>query len=264
MAENQSFLPEDYLEKRAQTRTTIICVSLFLIVLTGVVAAWVVSWQQYHDVVRHQRQVRAQFEEAAKRLEQFEKLQAQREQMIHKAQVTGTLIERVPRSVLLAELINSMPPNLSLLDMKVDTKVISRPQPPVTAMARARNQKQVAAAPVKPQPPETQVTIVLTGVAPTDVQVAQFMSSLGGNVMFANQHLGFSEESKIKDQSMRKFRVDIELAPGIDVQRHEPRMVKRELLNNPMSSKMQIVPDGAFQNTSESQQRSDAMPALQD
>jgi hypothetical protein len=264
MAENHSFLPEDYLEKRAQTRTTVFCVSLFLIVLAGVSAAWVVSLQQYNDVVRHQKQVRAQFEEAAKRLEQFEKLQAQREQMIHKAQVTGTLIERVPRSVLLAELINSMPPNLSLLDLKVDTKVISRPQPPETAMARARNQKKAVTEPVKPQPPETQVNIILTGVAPTDVQVAQFMSTLGGNEMFANQHLGFSEESKIKDQSLRKFRVDIELAPGVDAQRHEPKLVKRELLNNPMSTKMQIAPDGVFQNNRESQQRSDAMPALQD
>lgn len=263
MAENHSFLPEDYLEKRAQTRTTVFCVSLFLIVLAGVSAAWVVSLQQYNDVVRHQKQVRAQFEEAAKRLEQFEKLQAQREQMIHKAQVTASLIERVPRSVLLAELINSMPGNLTLLELKVDTKTVNRTPAPSTAMERAKvtsKSKTAKAAPPKPQAPETEVQITMTGVAPTDVQVAQFMSALGSNTMFANQHLGFSEETKLKSMSMRKFRVDIQLAPDADAQQHEPRFVKRESIPNPMSDKMKISPDQVFTNHDASQLRSDVMP----
>lgn len=239
MADNHSFLPEDYLEKRAQKRTNFISLTLLVIVMAGVVAAWYVTVQQRSEVRHQQQLVNTQFEEAARRLDQYEKLQKQREQMIHKAYVTGTLVERVPRSVLLAELINSMPPNLSLLDMQLDTKVIAAAPPPTTAMERAgrnraKKQKQQEAA--LPKPPETQVRIVLTGIAPTDVQVAQFMSTLGHNAMFTEQHLGFSEETILRSRSMRKFRVDIELTRGFDVQDHQPMMVKRQDVANPMDA----------------------------
>lgn len=264
MAENHSFLPEDYLEKRAQKRTNFISLTLFVIVMAGVVAAFYVTDQQRREVRDLQSQVNGQFEEAARRLDQFEKLQAQREQMIHKAQVTGTLIERVPRSVLLAELINSMPVNLSLLELNVDTKVLARAPAPKSAMERARNtkakKKDNDAEPARIQPPETQVEITLIGVAPTDVQVAQFMTSLGHNEMFTDQHLGFSEEAKVKNASMRKFRVGIQIAPGVDVQRHQPKMVKRDSVPNPMSDRMEITPGQAFDRQIDAQRRSDAIP----
>jgi len=263
MAENHSFLPEDYLEKRAQRRTNVISLTLFAIVFAGLSAAWYISHQQRATMRRELMMVDAQFEEAARQLDQLEKLQARREQMIHKAQVTASLIERVPRSVLLAELINSMPGNLTLLELKVDTKTVNRTPAPSTAMERAKvtsKSKTAKAAPPKPQAPETEVQITMTGVAPTDVQVAQFMSALGSNTMFANQHLGFSEETKLKSMSMRKFRVDIQLAPDADAQQHEPRFVKRESIPNPMSDKMKISPDQVFTNHDASQLRSDVMP----
>lgn len=260
MVDNQSFLPEDYLEKRAQRRTNFFSLTLFIIVMAGVVGAYFVTDQQRRDVQKMQAQVNIQFEEAARRLDQFEQLQARREQMIHKAQVTGTLIERVPRSVLLAELINCMPPNLSLLDMKVDTKVVRTSAPPTTAIQRAQKNKKAKDEP-KFQAPETEVSIMLTGVAPTDVQVSQFMTMLGHNPMFANQHLGFSEETTVKGQKMRKFRVDIELAPGVDVQHHQPRLVKRDSIPNPMGSTMELNLENQLEQNNVSQQRSDVLPS---
>ena len=53
---------------------------------------------------------------AAQRIEQFNQLQGQKEKMLRKAKVTSVLIERIPRSVILAELINHMPGTLSLLE----------------------------------------------------------------------------------------------------------------------------------------------------
>lgn len=240
MAEHHSFLPEDYLEKRAQRRTNFFSLTLFVIVMAGVVGAFYVTDQQRRDVKVMQLEVNNQFEEAARRLDQFEKLQQQRQQMIRKAQVTGTLLERVPRSILLAELINAMPLNLSLLDLEVNTKVISKAPVITTALQKASKKKKDKDSPPEYQAPETQVDIVLTGVAPTDVQVAQFMTSLGTNPLFVEQNLGFSEETTLNGQSMRKFRVNIQLAPGLDVHQHKPTLVKRDSVPNPMSDTIEI------------------------
>lgn len=261
MADNQSFLPEDYLEKRAQRRTNFFSLTLFVIVMAGVVGAFYVTDQQRRDVRKMQQTVNEQFEVAARQLDQFEKLQAQREQMVRKAQVTGTLLERVPRSVLLAELINSMPPNLSLLDLKVDTKVITRAPRPTTAMERAKLNNDAKNAKPEFQAPETQVDITLTGVAPTDVQVAQFMSTLGSNDMFAEQHLGFSEETTIQKQNMRKFRVEIQLSPDMDVNKHKPKLVKRDEIPNPMSDTMELSLENQLNKKNDSGLRSDVMPS---
>lgn len=258
MAEQHSFLPEDYLEKRAQRRTNFFSLTLFVIVMAGVVGAFYVTDQQRNDVKAMQQQVNGQFEEAARRLDQFEKLQQQRQQMVRKAQVTGTLIERVPRSVLLAELINAMPLNLSLLDLDVNTKVISRAPVVTTALEKARSKKNKKSAPVY-QAPETRVDIVLTGVAPTDVQVAQFMTALGNNELFSDQNLGYSEETTINGQSMRKFRVNIQLAPDTNVHEHKPTLVKRETVPNPMSDTVQINLEAQLER--QSQMRTEVIPS---
>lgn len=262
MADNQSFLPEDYLEKRAQRRTNFISLTLFVIVMAGVFGAYYVTNQQRNEVAKHLSEVNEQFVYAAQQLDQYEKLQARREEMVRKAQVTGTLLERVPRSVLLAELINSMPPNLSLLDLKVDTKVISRAPRPTTAMEKAKNKKNKSKeSDSEFHAPETEVNIVLTGVAPTDVQVAQFMTTLGQNEMFTDQHLGFSEETTIQKLNMRKFRVDIQLSPDMDVQTHKPTMVKRDSIPNPMAETMELNLENQLNNKNDAGLRSDVIPS---
>ncbi len=124
MAKNMSFLPEDYLEKRTQRRTNVICLALFVVVMSGVIGAFFVTDAQSSELRKREIGVNQRFEEAAKRIEQFEQLQKNKQAMLRKAKITSVLIERVPRSIVLAELINNMPTTLSLLEMELETRVI--------------------------------------------------------------------------------------------------------------------------------------------
>ena len=119
-----SFLPDDYVEKRKQHRTNVVNLTLFVVVMAAILGAFFVTDRQRTEVRSLQRDVNAQFEEAAKRLEQLDQLQVQKKQMVRKARVTGVLLERVPRSLILSELVNSMPSTVSLEELDLTTKVI--------------------------------------------------------------------------------------------------------------------------------------------
>lgn len=256
MAQNMSFLPEDYVEQKVHARTNVICLTLFIIVMGGVIAAWMVTDHQRREVRHLQSSVNRQFEDAAQRIEQFNQLQGQKEKMLRKAKVTSVLIERIPRSVILAELINHMPATLSLLEFELETKVIKRPVLAHTALEQAKEDAKYRGETLRKDGAAvklTEVSMELVGVAPTDVQVAQYMTALGRSSLFRsntdlrdNLNLIFSEQVMIEDQEMRRFRIELKLnqhgtAEGINAKR-----VRRELQMNPMADTIQIDPNGQF------------------
>ena len=244
------FLPEDYLEKRNQRRTNIVSLSLFVVVMTGIIGAFLVTDRQRSEVTRRQAEVNAEFEEAAKRLEQLEDLHVRKDEMLRKARVTSALIERVPRSFILAELINLMPSTLSLLELELTSKVKRVAVVATTSMQQAKQRNLKAARGARspdpaPEVPQDEVTLRLVGVAPTDVQVAQYMTSLSRSEMFSDVNLAFSEEVKlIDDYLMRKFRIDLQLDSTAAAIELEPKLVQRDLKQNPMSNTIQIDANG--------------------
>ncbi len=251
---DMSFLPEDYLERRAQRRTNVICVTLFVIVMSTVIGAYFVSDQQRTDVRKHRDVINARFTEAARRLEQLDELYKRREQMLKKAKVTGSLLEKLPRSLILSQLVNAMPTTLSLLEVELETTVLK----PTASAARTALEKAKAdgkvkkAAPKKGGPasePEievkpTQIRLIITGVAKTDVEVSQFMADIKETPLFSNVNLGYSEQVKINEISMRKFKIEIIVNQGIDFRQFEPVMVKRDLKQNPMGGTVNINENG--------------------
>jgi Tfp pilus assembly protein PilN len=247
MAKNMSFLPEDYLKSRLERRTNIICITLFVVILVGTVGAFLVKKRQLAEAESQHRRARQQIEDAARRIEQLEELKAREAQMMRKAKLTSMLIERVPRSVILAELINNMPTALSLTELELDTRIVRDMTPrPKTAMDRAKDaaRARLAADIEEPEIPPTQVTMALSGIAPTDVQVAQFITSLNRHEMFTEVNLLVTESTLVEEQTMRRFRIELVVNQDIDITTVEPTLVKRELKQNPMSGMIQINEDG--------------------
>ncbi len=242
-----SFLPEDYVEKKLQRRTNLICVGLFAVVVVAVVAAFYVTDQQRHDVRKLQASVNNQFAEAARRLEQLDQLQERKEQAMSKAQLTTILLEKVPRSLLLSEMVNNMPLDLTLTDMTLETKVVRVKRTSLTALEDAKKKaadaksskstKKGKADDKKDEPPalpETEVLISVTGLAPTDLLVAQFMGDLSKCLLFTDLNLAFSEQMDKEDANSRRFRIDMKLNQDIDLQKYQPLRVARDLKLNPM------------------------------
>ncbi|MEM8781815.1 MAG: PilN domain-containing protein [Planctomycetota bacterium] len=252
MTMNASFLPEDYLARKMARRSNIVCVSLFAVVLTGVMATYFVKQRQLNVAADENAKANARVDAEATKIDQATKLQKQHQEMMLRGAITSALVDPVDKSNVLAELINHMPASLSLTELELETEVVREKKPAASAMdraarakARSRKLKEEDAAPAI-EIPETQVVMTMTGVAPTDVEISQYMSALGDHMLFDDVVLVFSEQHKMHDTQLRKFKIELNLAEGLTMAELEPTRVNRELTQDPVGEAMQITPQGAM------------------
>ena len=190
------------------------CLILGVIVITAVAAASVVSERSSSHTQAVRDRVNASYTDAAKLISQMQLLEAQRTQMLHKAQVTASLVERVPRSTLLAVLTNALPKNCSLVDIELDTRHVISAAKPLTKAKAGSKLTSASRQSVKNQ--TSQVEIQITGRAGTDVDVARFIANLLGSPLMDSVDLVYSEEKLIDKVPVREFQIRLGLKPNAD------------------------------------------------
>ena len=243
---NTSFLPEDYLAQKAERRTNVICLTLFGVVMTVVFALFLFTNKQRSRILADQEEINLRYQKAAMQIEELTKLEEQKEQMLEKAELAAALVERVPRSILLAELINRMPPRLGLLSLEMDStklkgvaprddkKTTGRPQ-------RAKTKQEADQEVTKVEAPRYIVSLSMVGVAPTDLEVSRYMAELNAYDLLRDVRLEYSEETEVDERIMREFRIHMRLDPNADMRHVDPLIMSR----NPMTDQMQFTAPGA-------------------
>lgn len=236
----RSFLPEDYLRRRGERRTNLIALTLFSVVTVVVVGAFLVTNRQWHDVKRYQEAINVRYAQAAKDIEQLKALEEQKSALLQKAELTTALIERVPKSVLLAELTNRMPLDVTLLELelkstrindgpKVDPKEANKKgkqgAKSGTAARTAKGENEEVKAVVTA--PRFKSNLSITGVTGTHNSVARYVAALQGCGLITAVELKFSEKAIIEEQEMNRFRIEAELKPESDTRRIEPLATPR-------------------------------------
>ncbi len=240
-----SFLPEDYLAQKAERRTNLICLTLFVVVMIAVFGAFLVTNRQWTHVKRSQEAVNGRYREAAQQIQGLTKLENQREQMLEKAHLAAALVERVPRSILLAGLINRMPDRMTLTSFELQSNQIRTPRTVAPnrrgarSVRRARTRQQAKVATPKAKPPRYQVKLTMTGTAPTDLEVSHFMSELNRYSLLSSVTLDYSEEKEINDRLMRRFKIHMELDPNADV-RSVDALAKPRRIKDPTSDQLRL------------------------
>ncbi|TVQ31716.1 MAG: hypothetical protein EA376_08615 [Phycisphaeraceae bacterium] len=221
-----SLLPEDYVEKKADRRANFIYLTLFSIVIFGVVAAFFVTNQRWTTVKRHQEAINARYTQAAKDIEQLKVLETQKQQMLAKAELTTSLIEKTPRSLLLADLINRMPQKLTLLELELVSKRIEPPRTPQSnqrqgarSLAGQRAQETESAI---TRAPRYDSTLTVIGVAATHNAVAHYVATLQNSPLLDRVELRYSEVTIINDRGLNKFRIEARLRPNADARQIKP------------------------------------------
>ena len=253
-----SFLPEDYLQQKAERRTNLICLTLFAVVMFGVFAAFLVTNRSWTQIKNAQQVINVEYQQAALRIEELTELQAQEKQMRDKAELAGALVERIPRSILIAELINRMPQRLSLISFEMKSEKLKSPVTEVTTgkgtvkatrgstgnlsgPARPKSKDELAAEPKRIDPPRYKVNLTLLGVAPTDLEVSRYIAELTAYPMIQDVSLEYSEERDIAGSPMREFKIKMSLNPQADARNIEP-LLKPRRPKNPMSDELQLSP----------------------
>ena len=216
-----SFLPDDYVREARERRSGVFALALFAIVMGSVFAAFLVTNRQWTSVRAAQANINDETEKAAKEIAEMKRLETMRAQMIEKAELARGLLEPVPRSVLLASLVNTMPAELSLLELELKSEEIKSQKPagpqPNDPKARRMTKGKEAEAPAKPEPVRRRVLVNATGVAPDDLDVSGWMGALSQMPFLSGIRLEVSEEKEIGSALMRQFRISMRIEPGADV-----------------------------------------------
>jgi Tfp pilus assembly protein PilN len=236
-----SFLPRDYVAGKAERRATLTLLVIFTVVMVAIVSAFMVTSQQWNEVRRQQRLIDAAYAEEQVKIQQLRELEEQRAELVDKAEVTTALIDRVPRSVLLAEIVTRMPGRVTLLEMNLESKRIRATTPPppagaaqgraagvrsISATARTNPQNAArgargnqGAAPAerpKVEPPRFESTLTLIGVATVNNDIADFLQALKACPLLEQVDLQFIQATVIDSIDRRKFEIRARLRPDAD------------------------------------------------
>ncbi len=216
-----NFLPEDYLERRRQQRTNVVCLSLFGVVMIGLIGAFMLDEKRQAKAASKRDTVSQQMQAAGRQILQFEDGQARKEKMMRKAEVTASLLERRPRDFLLAFITNGLPKGSSLLSIELSTReprgIKSTTPAEAAKAARASRAARPGAAAGKPaadpkaEAPKPVEIIKVTGLAPDDKVVSKYIAALDSCPLFKEVELVFSEEHSYQEHAVRRFMLQMEL-----------------------------------------------------
>ncbi len=240
-AASGSFLPQDYVANKAEMRANLLCLSLFGVVMFCVVAAFFVTNRQWLQVRREQQAITTQYSKESTKIDQLKLLEKQKAEMLEKAEITTALIEKVPRSRLLSELVNRMPQDITLLELSLVSKRIKdTPAPgaagqaqggstikslapkgaPVASVRRpgtpapAKDDKPKEAE--KPQAPRFEYTLHLVGVAKVNNSVGDYITGLKACTFLDGVDLKYIKETTIDKLDLRKFEIEATIKKDAD------------------------------------------------
>jgi hypothetical protein len=226
-----SFLPQDYVARKNELRANLICLSLFGVVMFGVIAAFFVTNRQWLQVKREHEAVELQYTQERTKIDQFNRLEAQKVEMADKAVVTTALLENVPRSTLISELVTRMPADCTLLEVELASKRVKE-APPAAAPKQAPAIKNLGVKPAggvamiksgpaapdpeKVAPPKFDFTIKLVGVAKLNNNVADYIQALKACPVLESVDLKTLTPTIIEKLEMRKFEIHASIRKGVD------------------------------------------------
>lgn len=248
---NVSFLPEDYLRRKTERRALLINMVLFAGMVALVSSAFLITNRKRAEVLTKQAQVEAEFETEKQKLKQLEVLEAQQRGLRERGEITQMLIERVPRSVLLAEITNRMPGNVTLTGFEMTSRRVMPAVTPVNEpppapkslsdkLGLAEGGEKPKVEPPRPKPPRLEFSLIIEGLAISDTEVADFQSNLKQCPLLERVDLISTLESVTDEVAMRKFRLEASIRPDADVALIKPVEAKRkDAMGEPMNPSKQ-------------------------
>lgn len=238
---NINFVPDDYAQSNESRRTNFIYLVLFGVVMIALGGSFVSIKIRQRACYTSEEMINARMTEAKEAINQFEKLQAKKRDMMKTAITTMELLEPVPRSILLASLTNNLPEGVSL--SKVDLIQKQSKQDPTVATtskfqsAQGQNangsNKAAQSQSGAPQNPEKllETHIDIGGLAPSDLQVASYIEQLSNSILLDNVALVESKEFKLEDSTLRQFKLSAMLRKNVHLTTEDIDGIKNKAEN---------------------------------
>jgi Tfp pilus assembly protein PilN len=209
-----NFVPDDYVQQRRASRANVLYLMLLMAMLGAIGITFGFIKIRQRTVQAELAQLNNRMAEAQQQIAQLEELKTKSKTMMKTMVMTAELLEPVPRSIILASLTNNLPSGVSLLDFGLEEKETQVYKVSAQKTGSRYNKSTANATASEPQKMVT-TTLLIKGIAPSDIQVAGFISSLSDAILFDEVSLVESKEIEIEKIKYREFRLKAIIQPDL-------------------------------------------------
>ena len=213
---NINFVPDDYVQNNRSQRINLIYLGLFAMVMAAMTAFFVSIKLRERTCEAEAKLLSKRISQMQERLKQIDNFQTKRREIMKTALTTMELLEPVPRSVLMALLTNNLPQGVSLAKVKLEQKKVSNNTAKTKSTSKFQKKSTQAKEIPRTQAPLLQqnlrqTKIFLQGIAPSDLQVADYINLLSNSRLLDNVAMVESKETKEDDIILRQFTLTAEV-----------------------------------------------------
>ena len=234
---NVDFVPEEYKTRKESNRANIICLFLFMVIMGGIAATFSVIKVRQKAVQRDLDIVTKKMDQAEQQIKQLEMIADRRSRMMKTADLAGSLMEPIPRSILLACLTNNLPPSASLIEIKLETDEKTKSVP-----LTEEELKEIAKSKDKKKNKQTVKTITVTenlieiqGLATTDIDVANYIASLTDSILLVGVGLVESKEFDVEGIKYRQFKLCALLNNDVELTKEDIDKIRSKNKRDPLN-----------------------------
>ena len=227
---NINFVPDDYVQNTESSRTNLLYLVLFGVVMIALCGSFMTIKIRQRACGVKEQLVNTKMTKIQEAIKKFEELQTRRGEMMRTALTTSQLIEPVPRSVLLASLTNNLPQGVSLLKLGLLQKESAQAlQSAPTSKYQSKQAQKAANAAQISQESLLETHIDIEGVAPSDLQVAEYIERMGNSSLLDNVALVESKEHEVEDGTMfRRFKLTAMLKKEVHLTLEDVKNIREE------------------------------------
>ncbi|MCP4257745.1 MAG: PilN domain-containing protein [Planctomycetes bacterium] len=231
---NINFVPDDYVQNTESSRTNILYLVLFGMVMIALCGLFMTIKIRQRACGSKEKLVNNKMGKIQEAIQRFEELQTKRGEMMRTALTTSELIEPVPRSVLLASLTNNLPQGVSLLALGlVQKNAPLSTQGSQTSKYKAKQAQKAGAGNSQVSKERLlETNIDIEGMAPSDLQVAEYIKRLSISNLLHNVALVESKEHKIDNATpFRRFKLTAMLRKEVHLTQDDVKKIREEADN---------------------------------
>ena len=210
-----NFVPDDYVQQRRASRSNVLYLMLLLAMLGAIGITFGFIKMRQRAVQTELAQLNSRMAEAQQQIAQLEELKTKSQTMMKTMVMTAELLEAVPRSIILASLTNNLPSGVSLLDFGLEEKETQIYKSAAKNTTSSRYSKANATAAASEPQKTVSTNLQIKGIAPSDIQVAGFISRLNDAILFGDVSLVESKEIEIEKIKYRQFQLKAVIRPDL-------------------------------------------------
>lgn len=209
-----NFLPDWYTRKQRLRLSKKRQAALLMLMVAGMAVLTVQTWRERAELRSERNRVRDLLSEANNVILEVQKLTTQRGQLEREVEIHRELYQPINYSQVTGTLAALTPESITFRALEVQTQQVTSTRKMTAAELEAAKKAQAnRRGAVKDTVASTRSMIVidLVGLAPSDVELANFIGQLASSKVFENVKMVFSKQGELEGRLTREFKIRMEI-----------------------------------------------------